>query len=101
VVEADKLSGCLEQTQYVDELFKLEWFGMKELECNTVSTPMVSCLTDKDPEKLEKKEHELYWNMVGRLLHLPVGPVQIFRSLYWSCLGLFRPQGAHTLARRL
>ena len=66
VVEADKLSVHLDQTQYVDEL--LERFGMKE--CNTESTPMVSRLTDKDPEKLDKNEHELYQNMVGSLLYL-------------------------------
>ena len=55
-----------DQTQFVDEL--LERFGMKE--CNTESTPMVSRLTDKDPEKLDKNEHELYRNMVGSLLYL-------------------------------
>ena len=65
-VAANKLTVNLDQTQYVDEL--LERFGMQE--CKSESTPMVSRLTDKDPKKLDVKEHALYCNMVGSLLYL-------------------------------
>ena len=65
-VDANKSTVNLDQTQYVDEL--LERFGMQE--CKSESMPMVSRLTDKDPKKLDVKEHGLHPNVAGSLLYL-------------------------------